>query len=103
MTDKALPPEDCSTMEQVRIGVDETDQLLVTVLKRRFGYMHAAARIKEDRSAVRDEERKAQVIEAVRAAAAQEGLPADELADLWDRLVEISIAFELAEWDRRRA
>lgn len=103
MTDKALPPEDCSTMEQVRIGVDETDQLLVATLKRRFGYMLAAARIKQDRDSVRDEGRKAQVVEAVRAAAAEEGLPADELAELWDRLVEISIAYELAEWDRRRS
>lgn len=103
MTEKALPPQDCISMDQVRIGVDETDHQLVALLTRRFGYMHAAARIKQDRGAVRDEDRKAQVVEAVRQAAAEHGLPADELAALWDRLVEISINFEMEEWDRLRA
>lgn len=102
MTDNPLTPQDCTTMEQVRIGVDDTDRELIALLKRRFGYMLAAARIKQDRDSVRDEARKAQVVEAVRQAAAEDGLPADAIADLWDHLVEISIAFELEEWDRRR-
>lgn len=102
MTDIPLPPEECTTMDEVRIGVDETDRLLVALLSRRFGYMRAAARIKRERDSVRDEDRKAQVVEAARQAAEAEGLPADAIAELWDRLVEISIAFELEEWDRLR-
>ena len=38
-------PEDCSTMPEVREGVDATDRELVALLARRFGYMRAAARI----------------------------------------------------------
>ena len=30
------------------------------------------------------------------------GLPADQLAEIWDRLVESSIAYEALEWDRIR-
>ena len=49
------PPDACETMIDVREGVDATDQELVALLERRFGYMRAAARIKPNREAVRDE------------------------------------------------
>ena len=63
--------------------------------------MAAAARIKPTRSAVRDEARKAQVVANVRADAEARGLPGDAIADLWDRLVEASIAYEMELFDRR--
>lgn len=98
-----LPPEACQTMAEVRAGVDALDRELVALLARRFGYMNAAARIKPARSHVRDEARKAQVIENASAAAAAAGLP-DGLAEtLWEALVEASIAHELAVWDALRA
>jgi isochorismate pyruvate lyase len=50
---------------------------------------------------VRDEDRKAEVIANARAEAEALGLPAEIIADLWERLVEGSIAYELAEWDRK--
>ena len=58
MSDDPLPPEDCSTMADVRAGVDATDAALVALLARRFGYMRAAARIKDSRADVRDETRR---------------------------------------------
>lgn len=103
MTDAILAPEDCTTMPDVRAGVDATDRALMALLDRRFGYMRAAARIKTDRSVVRDEARKAQVIDNARADAAARGLPADALAEIWEQLVEASIAYEMVEWDRIRA
>ena len=39
-------PEQCETMIEVRVGVDQVDRELVALLVRRFGYMDAAARIK---------------------------------------------------------
>ncbi|MEA1619680.1 chorismate mutase [Erythrobacter sp. T5W1-R] len=95
-------PEDCQTMVEVREGVDATDRELVALLDRRFGYMRAAARIKESRDAVRDEARKASVIAAAIAEADARGIPADVIADMWERLVEGSIAYEFTEWDRIR-
>ncbi|MBM6576432.1 chorismate mutase [Microvirga sp. SRT01] len=96
-----LAPADCSTMTEVRAGVDATDRELVALLARRFGYMDAAARIKPERGHVRDEARKAEVIANARADAEAHDLPADAIADLWERLVEVSIAYELAAFDRR--
>lgn len=97
-----LLPTQCQSMVDVRAGVDAVDQALVALLARRFGYMDAAARIKNSRSAVRDEERKAQVIANVRAEAAALGLPVALLAQLWDDLVEGSIAYEFNRWDETR-
>ena len=65
-----LAGPDCTTMAEVRAGVDAVDRELVALLARRFGYMDAAARIKPTRSAVRDEARKAQVIANARREAA---------------------------------
>ncbi|UIJ46181.1 chorismate mutase [Sphingomonas cannabina] len=96
-----LDPEDCTTMLEVRAGVDDVDRRLIALLRRRFGYMDAAARIKPERSHVRDEARKAQVIANARAAAEATGMPADAIAELWDRLVEASIAYEFEKFDAR--
>ncbi len=100
MTETIKSPEDCQTMIDVRAGVDATDQQLVALLETRFGYMRAAARIKPGRDVVRDEARKAQVIANAARAAETAGLPADAIADIWDRLVEASIAYEMIEWER---
>lgn len=96
------PPEECRDMAEVRAGVDQTDRELVALLDRRFGYMRAAARIKPSRDAVRDETRKAEVLRNVQALATMNGLPVDAVTALWERLVEVSIAYETAEWDRIR-
>lgn len=102
MTQDTLLPEDCTAMAEVRRGVDATDRELMQLLDRRFGYMRAAARIKTDRSVVRDEDRKAEVIGNAREDAARRNLPDAAIADIWERLVESSIAYELIEWDRIR-
>lgn len=96
-------PEDCRTMPEVRAGVDALDREIVAMLATRFRFMTAAARIKQDRGAVRDEARKAEVIANARAEAQRLGVPEDVIGDLWERLVEGSIAFEFERWDDHRA
>lgn len=95
--------EQCTTMAQVRAGVDAVDRALIALLARRFAYMEAAARIKPERALVRDEARKAQVLANVRAEAAGQGVPEAVVAVLWETLVEASIAYEFAAFDRRRS
>lgn len=88
-------------MADVRAGVDQVDRELIQLLARRFAYMDAAARIKPERGHIRDEPRKAQVIANARAAARAAGIPEDAIAALWDQLIEASIAYELAAFERR--
>lgn len=105
----AIPPEEgriapdrCQSMAEVRAGVDAVDRALIALLAERFGYMDAAARIKPDRGQVRDEARKAQVIANARAEAASRNIPVEPVAEIWDRLVEASIAYEFGVFDRTR-
>ena len=95
-------PADCATMTEVRAGVDDVDRQVVALLKRRFGYMDAAARIKPDRTAVRDEWRKADVLAKVDAAAAELGVDRALMSRLYEDLIETSIAHELEVFDRTR-
>ncbi len=96
-----LPGPDCTTMTDVRAGVDALDREIVALFAKRFAYMDAAARIKPARGAVRDEDRKAAVIANARAEAVALGAPEEVIGELWETLVEASIAYELAAFDRR--
>ncbi|WP_344707338.1 chorismate mutase [Sphingomonas swuensis] len=100
--DPLRDPEDCTTMAEVRAGVDAIDRAMVALLRRRFGFMDAAARIKPTRDAVRDEDRKAEVLANVEREAQRLGVSTELTARLWEDLIETSIAHELARWDATR-
>lgn len=97
-----ISPQHCLSMADVRHGVDQLDKEIVALLGERFRYMDAAARIKPDRSAVRDEARKAEVIANVRLHAEKAGVPDAVIADLYERLVEASITYEFNRFDETR-
>jgi isochorismate pyruvate lyase len=101
-TDPRPAPADCTTMAEVRQGVDALDRLLVTVLAERQRYMDAAARIKTDRQAVRDTARIEDVVAKVRAAAREVGLAEDIAEPVWRTLIERCIAHEFDAWDALR-
>ena len=95
-------PDQCQTMADVRAGVDDVDRRIVALIARRFGYMDAAARIKPDRAAVRDEKRKAAVKAKVDAAAAEAGVDRALMARIYEDLIETSIAHEFVVFDETR-
>jgi isochorismate pyruvate lyase len=105
MTETKQPkaPESCETMAEVREGVDAIDAQLVALIARRFAYMDAAARIKDSRESVRDETRKAEVLAHVRRMALDQRIPQDVVTQMWETLVEGSIAYELGRWDALKA
>lgn len=110
MTAHALPlkatplvPSECRTMAEVREGVDALDRELVALLAVRQGYMDAAARIKPQRGAVRDEGRIEDVVAKVRAAAKAAGLSEAIAEPVWRTLIERCIAYEFQAFDARRS
>ncbi len=102
-TDDRRAAAECMTMAEVRQGVDALDRLLVTILAERQRYMDAAARIKPDRGAVRDNPRIEDVITKVKAASRAAGLSEDIAEPVWRLLIERCIAHEYGVWDRTRA
>jgi len=101
-TDPRPAPADCTTMGEVRQGVDAIDRLLVAVLAERQHYMDAAARIKQDRGAVRDNARIEDVVAKVKAAAREAGLSEEIAEPVWRTLIERCIAHEFGVWDALR-
>jgi isochorismate pyruvate lyase len=95
------PAKDCASMVEVRAEIDRIDRELVALIAERMTYIDAAARIKQARDAVRDEDRKADVLAKVAAASRAMGAPEALTADLWDRMVEYSIAHEFVEFDAK--
>jgi isochorismate pyruvate lyase len=89
-------------MGDVRAAIDAIDRDLVATLATRLRYIEAAARIKNDRDAVRDEWRKADVLAKVADAARAHDLPGDLAATLWETLIEYSIAYEFRRFDALR-
>jgi len=101
-TDPRPAPADCQTMLEVRQGVDALDRLLVQVLAERQRYMDAAARIKGERHAVRDNARVEEVVAKVKAAARDAGLSEQIAEPVWRTLIERCIAYEFEVWDALR-
>ena len=95
-------PEQCKSMSEVRAELDLLDQEIVTLLARRFRYVDAAARIKQRRDQVRDDERIAAVIDNVRSKAAAQGAPAKLIANLYRALIEASVDHEMKKFDAER-
>ena len=103
MSSNRVKPAECTTMAEVRHGIDRLDEAIVALLAERFRYMDAAARIKPERAAVRDEARKAEVIANARRHAALGNMPIAVIEDIYERLVEGSIAYEFERFDELRA
>lgn len=98
-----IEPEQCRTMAEVRSGIDALDDEIVKLLVTRFRFIDAAARIKPRREDVRDETRKAEVVERARVAATKAGIPDGLIAQLYEMLVEGSISHEFARFDAQQS
>lgn len=108
MTDYQSDPrrntaEQCETMEEVRYEVDRLDRLLVELIAERQSYMDAAARIKPDRAAVRDEARIQDVLEKVLAECPRHGLSPGIARPVWIAMMEACIAHEFDAYDSLRS
>lgn len=91
-------PAACTSMEEVRAGVDALDRTLVALLAQRQGYMEAAARIKPTANDVRVPWRIEDVVEKVLKTAAEQGLSALIAEPVWRVLIEQCIEHELNAW-----
>lgn len=96
------PAKDCTSMTEVRAGVDSIDRELVALIARRQAYMEAAARIKEDRDAVYDSVRIEDVVAKVKAEAVKQGLSVEIAEPVWREMIKQSIAYEFKVWDKLR-
>ena len=94
--------DDCADMTDVRYEVDRLDRLLVEGIAERVTYMTAAARIKQSRDRVHDQDRIEDVVAKVLAQAKDHGLPAEIAEPIWRLMIDRCIAYEYERWDEIR-
>jgi isochorismate pyruvate lyase len=100
--DAIKTPEDCGSMDELRVAIDALDRKLVSLLARRQTYIERAAELKSGREQVRDPARIEDVVQKVIAAAKEAGLNPAIAEPVWRSLIEASIAHEFAAFDNKR-
>jgi isochorismate pyruvate lyase len=89
------PPAQCRDMTEVRAEIDRIDAALVALIAERFGYVERAWQIKlAEKSAANVPWRNQQVIDRVRARAAELGVPPDLCEALWRQMIGWFIQYE---------
>ena len=88
-------PENCVNLDQVRVEIDRIDATLVDLIAERFGFVECAWQLKlEARQEANVPWRNQQVIDKVRARAANKGVPPDLCEALWRQMIGWFIQYE---------
>jgi isochorismate pyruvate lyase len=82
-----IPADACTTIEEVRNGIDELDRTIITALGQRFHYVKAVTRFKKNAEEVRAPERYQAVINSRRAWAIEAGLNPDVIEEMYRHLI----------------
>ena len=88
------PAKDCASMEEVRAEIDRIDSGLVDLIGERFAYVDRAWQLKQSPAEARVPWRIQQVIEKVRARAADQGLPPELAEALWRQMIGWFVQYE---------
>lgn len=92
------PPEDCSSIEEIRRAIDALDREIVRLIGRRAGYVRAASWFKTGEAGVRAPERQRAMLEARRRWAKEEGLSPEVIEQVYKQLLYYFVNRELADW-----
>ncbi|MBX3014522.1 MAG: chorismate mutase [Caldilineaceae bacterium] len=90
-----IPPEACTTIEEVRSSIDELDRVIITALGQRFHYVKAVTRFKKNADDVRAPARYLAVLQSRRAWAEEVGLNPDVIEAMYRHLIEHFIDEEM--------
>jgi isochorismate pyruvate lyase len=93
----AMPPrlpDQCQSMDEVRVEIDRIDTLLVDLVAERFGYVERAWQLKSRPEEATVPWRIQQVIDRVRARAEVKGVPPELAEALWRQMIGWFIQYE---------
>src|SRR5919109_3646241 len=86
--------DECRNMEEVRAEIDRIDAALVDLIGERFTFVDRAWQLKRSPAEARVPWRIQQVIDRVRARAAEQGLPPELAEALWRQMIGWFIQYE---------
>ena len=87
-------PQDCASMDDVRVEIDRIDEHLVALIAERFGYVDRAWQLKNNPADATVPWRIQQVIDKVKAQAVKHDLPEDLAETLWRQMIDWFIEYE---------
>ncbi|WP_298853223.1 chorismate mutase [uncultured Ruegeria sp.] len=89
------PPQDCNTMQNLRVEIDKLDRQLIEMLVTRASYIDRASQLKPGEGLpARIPARVEEVVQRVRASSDALGMDPDLAEKLWRILIDWSIARE---------
>lgn len=91
-------PEDCTSIEDVRQGIDALDRKIIALIGERSHYVAAAAHYKTSRSNVQAPERQRAMLTQRRRWAEEEGLSPDVIETIYKNLIQYFISREMDQW-----
>lgn len=97
-----IPPKDCTSMDDVRAGIDAIDEELVDLLAERFTFVDRAWQLKRKPADATVPWRITDVIEKVKDRARAKGLPPELAEALWRQLIGWFIQYEEAKLTETR-
>mgnify|MGYP000027917147 CR=1 FL=1 len=96
-------PDECVSLQGIRVEIDWIDQQIITALGERFAYVKAAAPFKTDANSVKAPERLKQMLQERREWASSAGLDPDAIAQFYEALIHHFIAAEMQHWQTTQA
>jgi len=85
-------PQDCSSMEELRVNIDALDRTLVEMLRLRASFIDRATQLKQENGwPARIPERVEEVVANVKREAAAQDLDPELIEGLWRQLIDWSI------------
>ena len=94
------PPEQCTSLDEIRAGMDAIDRQIIALIANRVDYVVNAARFKTSSAAVADPDRIAKVLRTRREWAEAAGLDGETIERLYRDLVAYCVAEEHKRFDR---
>ncbi|WP_299670020.1 chorismate mutase [uncultured Ruegeria sp.] len=89
------PPQDCNSMQELRVQIDKLDRQLIEMLVTRVSYIDRASELKPGEGLpARIPDRVEEVVQKVRAGSHEAGMDPELAERLWRILIEWSIARE---------
>jgi len=97
-----VSPQDCRSMDDIRVEIDGMDKNIIAILGRRFEYVKAATKFKTSETSVRAPDRFNSMLEQRRIWAEQSGLNPDAIEKMYHDLVNHFINEEMSHWKNNK-
>lgn len=93
-----LAPDACTSLDEIRTGMDAIDREIVALIARRVDYVRNAAKFKSSSANVAAPDRVAAVLKTRREWAEAAGLSGEVIEGLYRELVSYSVSEEHKRW-----